>query len=368
MTNIIFSTTRQWNPGDEFILAGVRNVLDSIGASYNSIIYNRNPEILQPHSVINFAKKINGNFRGKNLLNSFLRIGMWDNSFKLGASGNAIDACIIAGSPGWYGSTSVPLYSLLRTNNVPTFFLGIGSHSPTPKALRATIEKMRIIDILSNAKLITARDSVTFEALKDFGAVQLPCPALLSVRSEKSVGSVRKIALMYSTDRTVLNHKIPSSMFTKLVSAYRAVIEKFGKLYEIEFVAHYIDEVLDYKERNLFNLPLRYSYDSADYAGIYGNFDLVIGPRVHGIGISASMGIPGVHLGHDHRSETVDGFKARTYSLDALNIDSLLQYVEETVNQVNPKSAELKAWKDEIKGRYVNAMSPAWEAGRRARE
>lgn len=30
MKNIMFSTTRQWNIGDEFILFGVRNILENL--------------------------------------------------------------------------------------------------------------------------------------------------------------------------------------------------------------------------------------------------------------------------------------------------------------------------------------------------
>jgi hypothetical protein len=43
--NIVFSTTRQWNPGDEFILAGVRRIFARVGLNYNAIIFNRNPDV-----------------------------------------------------------------------------------------------------------------------------------------------------------------------------------------------------------------------------------------------------------------------------------------------------------------------------------
>lgn len=39
--HILASTTRQWNPGDEFILLGVRNLIGEATWS----IFNRNPEI-----------------------------------------------------------------------------------------------------------------------------------------------------------------------------------------------------------------------------------------------------------------------------------------------------------------------------------
>jgi polysaccharide pyruvyl transferase WcaK-like protein len=360
MSNIIFSTTRQWNPGDEFILAGIRNLLREAGISHNPAIYNRNPEILQPYSELNFAKSIRRTFPGKNFLSSFVRLDMWDNSFKFGMSGKSFDACVIAGSPGWYGRESLPLYECVRENKIPVFFIGIGSHDQTSEALTRNVEKTHIADILSTAKLITTRDSVTLGALARYGAIRLPCPALLSVRTEKTIERVQKIALMYSTDRTVPNHKVPSKMFEKMVNAYRTIVERFGGKYEIEFVAHYIDEMVDYNERKLFELPLRYSFDSAEYAGIYGEFDLVIGPRVHGVGIAASMGVPGLHLGHDHRSETVEGFAAQTYSLDTLDTESFVRCVEGAIDGARLKSEELKRWKAKVKEEYMEKIKLAW--------
>lgn len=36
--NIIFATTRQWNPGDEFILLGCINLLNETLGEFNPII------------------------------------------------------------------------------------------------------------------------------------------------------------------------------------------------------------------------------------------------------------------------------------------------------------------------------------------
>lgn len=45
--NILVSTTRQWNPGDEFILLGSLNIMKNILGkdNINTIIFNRNPDI-----------------------------------------------------------------------------------------------------------------------------------------------------------------------------------------------------------------------------------------------------------------------------------------------------------------------------------
>ena len=56
MKNIIYSATRQWNPGDEFILMGVESLIQEVFGSHNSILYNRNPQIRPDFSSIKRKK------------------------------------------------------------------------------------------------------------------------------------------------------------------------------------------------------------------------------------------------------------------------------------------------------------------------
>ena len=55
MLDILLSTTRQSNPGDEFILYGVENIFHEMGLSFNPIIYNRNLELIK-FRKFNYAK------------------------------------------------------------------------------------------------------------------------------------------------------------------------------------------------------------------------------------------------------------------------------------------------------------------------
>ena len=86
MMNILFSTTRQWNPGDEIILHGVLNLMKATVGEFNPIIWNRHPSI-NPNNM--------------NLDNSFsvLRHDL-----------SAIDYVVIAGSPEWLGGRLHALY------------------------------------------------------------------------------------------------------------------------------------------------------------------------------------------------------------------------------------------------------------------
>ena len=76
------------------------------------------------------------------------------------------------------------------------------------------------------------------------------------------------------------------------------------------------------------DIDINYSYDSKDYIDIYNKFDLVIGGRVHGIGMSASLGIPGIMIKHDSRSSTTDGFLATS-----INIGTSVNDIVEIIRQ-----------------------------------
>ena len=79
--NILFSSTRQWNPGDEFIFFGVRNLIeDFFQKKINWVLYDRNPDLFV--SVDNrLHKEV-----------------MWSNS-SCGDHSEVYNLAIIAGSP-----------------------------------------------------------------------------------------------------------------------------------------------------------------------------------------------------------------------------------------------------------------------------
>lgn len=355
-TNILFSTTRQWNPGDEFILKGIQNLLQESDFNFNGLIFNRHPDNLQSYSKSNPLRKIDFDFRGKGLINSFIRLGSADNSFKSGMTANGINLVIVAGSPGWYGKYTSPLYDLVGRNKIPIAFMGIGSHHIDPQSMQSFLSRFGFYDTLRSAQLITVRDTTTEHALEEFGVFRLPCPALFFSTVERQISKVNRIALIYSTDRSLTNHKIPAAAFERMVAAYQTIIKNYSDRYEIELVAHYIDEFSDYYERKLFDNPIRYSYDSADYLRIYGEFDLVIGPRVHGIGAAASLGIPGIHLGHDHRSDTVHGFKAETLNLANLTPPQIIERLEKVIAETADRNEQLREWKSINKQKYLELI------------
>lgn len=358
--NIVFSTTRQWNPGDEFILLGTINllkeyfVLKQVGgdseSNFNSIIYNRNPQIRRARKR-DFIKMID-NFLGRDFIEKFR-----DNSVKDRKPLDYADLVVFAGSPEWKGRRLKKLYKEIKENKIPTIFLGLGTDSKIPLEYnnhRFDDTEKEVFE--KYTKLITTRDENSFGAFKHFEfARHLPCPALFCSTTNRKVNNVKKIALIYSTVNAEGGNDVSLETYNFLLNTYRNIISKYKDKYQFEFISHYIDELSEFK-KDFPNNNIRYSYDSKDYLEIYKDFDLVIGCRVHGIGLCSSLGIPGIMISHDGRSKTVDGFLADSIFLNTPFIE-IQQIFEKSITQIENKSEMLLLHKEKTKKDYLELFN-----------
>jgi hypothetical protein len=147
MKNIVFSTTRQWNCGDEFILMGCINLMKKvIGENFNPIIYNRHPDL--PHE-----------FASDNSI--FARCGLRfnDNSLKYYTEASFIDLVVLAGTPEWASPNCQPLYEMINRHYLPTVAIGIGSEN--------TSNDPMIKETISGFKLFTVRDQTLVDKIRD---------------------------------------------------------------------------------------------------------------------------------------------------------------------------------------------------------
>lgn len=350
--NIIFSTTRQWNPGDEFILLGcinlLRESLSAQGKDFNPVIFNRNPQIRRARK--NDLIKMIDNLLGRDFIEKFL-----DNSVKDRLPMDYADLVVFAGSPEWRGKRLEKLYDSIVHYNIPALFLGIGTSG------RFTFDENRFtkneMKTLKNAKLITCRDQDTFESLQPLTTHQLPCPALFSSTKERKIGSVKRIGLIYGTHDAVKNNNVSVETHRYLVTLYNHILQRYSADYEIEFVAHYVDELSPF-QKDFPGRTLRYSYDSRDYLDIFSRYDLVIGHRVHGIGMSASLGVPGIMIAHDQRSQTVNGFLASLISVGT-ELESFDRHLREKIENIDRHNTRLLEHKALTKQRYLKLLEDA---------
>ena len=192
----------------------------------------------------------------------------------------------------------------------------------------------------------------------------LPCPSILCVGTEQEriVDKVEKIGLIYSSSQVTANNTISYETEQYMKVLYR----RLKATYNCELICHYIEE-LDYVKNDFPDLEYHYSYDSNVYKDIYRKYDMVVGCRVHGIGIAASLGIPGVAIAHSVRSETVEHLGARVLRLDT-SIDEAMLIIADTVANVKHYSERLADIKAYTKKEYTKKFKSMFhELGREAK-
>ena len=359
MKNVLISTTRQWNPGDEFIMMGAINVLKKIyPEGINPIIFNRNPSIRVGCSWRNktqtysFTLKWDRKYwKGKSYLTELFRIGHYDNSWKDDMNAKNIDLALFAGSPEWYGKRLKSMYYAISNENIQTIFLGLGAGDSVDFS-----ESGQIVDrVLTNAKFIATRDKQTEELLKKYNAIYMPCPALFASPKSRIVKKVKKIGLIFATNDTLKGNNVSKKMHDYIINLYKELSE----IYDVELICHYIDEI-DKAIEEIPNIPINYSYDSKDYIDIYNKFDLVIGGRVHGIGMSASLGIPGIMIKHDARSSTTDGFLASSISIGTETKD-VIKLIDRKSKNIEYESKRIIDHKEETMKQYDRILNDKLE-------
>jgi hypothetical protein len=330
--NILVVSTRQINVGDEFIWFGIRRLLREVGVDANFILFNRHPSI-NPRPRL---------YTRKPWLKSMQPT--YDNSFYLDQD-LPIDHVLFAGTPKWNsGVHARMLHSYILKNKIRTSFLGIGTEGGVP-----TISD-ELKTILSEFNTLTvARDPDCFKAVKAFPfAFSDVCPAIFCANEGdgKNCFKLSKLGVVLQMSGNV-SQSIPLSIATteNLLSQFKMLSEK----YDVEFIAHYIS---DLKMAVANNIPGRvhYSSFSEDFFEIYKCFDAIISLRVHGCGIAASLGIPSIHIGHDGRARTTEGFLSKIVSPE----ESLVTKIQEL--NVEEVSQALKKHRQESRRRWCNML------------
>lgn len=347
--NIIFSTTRQWNPGDEFILLGCINLLkENLTLDFNPLIYNRNPQIQvvvkNKYHYFNYFLSLFGvNF---NKIYNF----HFDNSVSSRLDANIVDIVVFAGSPSWYGPRHKLLYNICTEKNIQVCYMGIGlgEHKKI-----STFSKLEL-SIIQKARFIIVRDEKTKLLLENYEAKYLPCPALFSSKTHKIVKKVETIGLIFATYETLQFNNIKKGTWEFLRKLYFRLLTEYKLKFRFEFIAHHIDEI-QFFNNEFEGYTINYSYDSKDYLDIYNKFDLVIGSRIHGIGIAASLGIPGILVANDIRSQVADGFNAIVIN-NQIEIEDAMLIINNLINKIGEKSLQIINNKTLAKEQYKNII------------
>jgi polysaccharide pyruvyl transferase WcaK-like protein len=278
MKTILFSTTKNWNVGDEIILAGIKNLLRKLDLEFTSVIWNRHPSI-NPDNM-----------------------GL-DNSFDVKRHKlEAIDYIIIAGSPEWASLRNRPMFAKIVRTSKKVAFVGIGCSSP-PFLFDGNRILMEVMK--KHTELIITRDENTFLSIRNTfersnSATKVnidcpklflrPCPALFASATVKNVRTINTIGIIFQTTRTS-PHSISRALFKSAMKLYRIICKEF----RVKLICHYIDDFID-AVKFFPKAELLYSPELNDYYDFYRNVDLTIGTRLHGAIFALSNGTPAILL------------------------------------------------------------------------
>lgn len=350
MRNVLYVTTRQWNPGDEFILAGVQSVLRAADWEPKvEAIFNKSPQVVGKLTHRNPFRMKHANLSA-GYADSFVQTAHFDNSFGPVNDIRFFDAVVFCGSPGWFGGRLAGLYAKLADYRGKILYLGIGSSN---RALKLSATE---VGVLRRAEIVTCRDERLSGALAERYGVPsewMTCPALLAAPYEAQPDALARIALVYTSTSTNRGQRVSAEHEALQNEVFEQLIHEHGA---VDIICNYYDEV-DHAAARFGADRVRYAFDARDYVSLTAQYSFVVSSRVHGCGLASSLGIPNVLLGHDRRADTVRGFGSAVTTDVAQIRTQMDSFAEE--GALRAESDRLVALKRDLLSRYVTRMPDA---------
>lgn len=281
--NILVSSTRQWNPGDEFIRKGVERLLKGIiGPRHNWLLWNRNPDL--------FIDRWSDCRMRTDFLTNSLRDPALD----------VIDLVVFAGTPEWLGHPVEQIYRKLLTHpTVPVLVLGAGSGSAMPRLAPHEIEVLSRDNVFITTRSFDLAECLN-EQLSTPKALPLPCPAFYSADESHSGPERRRVGVIVQNS-AVVNQSIGEALVQSLISALREAQGTF----DLDVISLYIDEHMRFSRLGLAH-PCVYSYEPDHLLEELAGYSTVISTRLHGAIAGVSAGVPSVLLAEE------DNFRLRS--------------------------------------------------------
>lgn len=268
--NILVSSTRQWNPGDEFIRKGVKRLLTSIiGPDHNWLLWNRNPDLF-------YNRWNDGRMRTDFLTNS-LRDPALD----------VMDLVVFAGTPEWTGMPVERIYrALLAFPNIPVLVLGVGSGADTHPLADHEIAVLDRENVLITTRSPDLADCLNSQLLRT-KAIPLPCPAFYSGQFH-AWPHQHRIGIIVQSSGTE-NQQISETLVQDLLTALRSA----DTTIPLDIISFYIDEFMRFSRLG-FRSPCIYSYEPDDLLATLSQYSLLISTRLHGAIAGLSAGVPSI--------------------------------------------------------------------------
>lgn len=325
--HILCSSTRQWNPGDEWIALGIRRLFRVLypGRTINWILYDRSPDC--------FEEPWGAPARRPLLLG---------NSFQPGEQLPPVDLLVMAGTPEWLGPHLEPLALIRHTSAAPVFYLGIDYPSAELPLSPADREMLA-------QSLVVARGPMARQALETLGirAHLLPCPALFSASTEYPARTLRRIGIVLQSDR-VANQSISPELKCRML----ALVSRLRERYSVKVICNYIDEFLEFSPAA--DCPVCYSYDSNDYFAYLADCDLVVSTRLHSAIVANSLLKPAILTNAEPRVTSAVEPLPHVVVCEPEAVPGILEHFD-----IDPAVRNLFNWKREQEAQYLELLRGA---------
>lgn len=303
MTNIVVSGYYGFaNAGDEAMLTAIIKALQSKDSSVNITVISGNPEVTEKLHKVNSIHRFSA-------LDIFKAISSAE--LFLSGGGSLLQDVTSKRSLLYY--LAVLATAICLGKKVMLFAQGIG---PIKSQFMRKLTKC----VCSSADLITVRDNDSLYELRRLGIpeskVELTADAVLTMPAEKK-----------DFGRALLNKFYVPEGKMLIAVAVRKWSEDDSYLLEIAKAA---DKLIDSRNAHIVMLPLQYPLDidacrrvqqlmvnkmdstvlvsdckTEEFLSLIGNFDLLIGMRLHALIFSAVMGVPFIAVSYDPK---IDGF------------------------------------------------------------
>lgn len=342
--NILVSSSRQWNPGDEFIRKGVEQLLgDILGPDHNWLLWNRNPDLFMDRWT-------DGRMRTDFLTNS-----MRDPAL------DVVDLVVFAGTPEWFGQPVERIYRALLTQpRVPVLVLGAGSGAAMPQLAPHEIEVLERDNVFICTRSVDLAECINAQLSRP-KAVPLPCPAFYSAGEAGRRPDQHRVGVIVQSSGTP-NQNIGEELVQSLISELR---NAQGKI-DLDIVSLYIDEHMRFSRLNLGH-PCIYSYEPDHLLTQLSSYSMIISTRLHGAIAGLSAGVPSILLAEEGNFRLRSTQKPFENMLPILPVQEAFQVAAETsLEETNRQSTELLSFKksayDHLRSRLRSFLSDVVQA------
>lgn len=365
---ILIVTTKNFNPGDDFIREGLLSLISKLDTNVEYEYFDKHTPTFTNFRIYGKSKILN--WRITRYIYKIINIF---NSNYLGR----FDAIIHSGAPFFYDSKNIFRFNtyssewflnLYRGGNSKKIkkllLIAIGSNLFKDEKSEDLIKSKKIIKTIHSLKkinlsLITARDPETSTILKkqDLLPLLLPCTAFFcsSARYDDSEIKEGDYVIFNYMKYGIIKKRNSNTNVQEWEKVAKEVVEDISKNFNVLILSHSVQDYLDclkiFPDQEHF-----YSENYQDYFEVYENSIGGIYNRVHGAMLSLSNLKPTILISADSRKSMFSMFDFPTYKINEVSSEKIVYSFKELLYEKDNFSKYLTNIKEINQDIYLNEL------------